>query len=152
MTLPRSFVENFVEGMAQLIADTVDGLAWDPAQQYGDDVTGLFIASMPDLPDRCAVLTPYVVAHDPTMSDSELGLQIRSRSAGADVRDAWRLGDSIANQLLGLFPVDLATGVRVNRLTWSSGASLGREPAGKRRWTWSDNYLSHVWRPSPHRT
>lgn len=147
----RTFTEDFTEGWAQLLAANIAGLAWDPAQSYPAGVTGIFIASMPATPDRCVVLTPYPISADPTLQDSTIGLQIRSRSTGPDVRDVWRLDDAVNNYLLGLFPITLPTGVRVASLRFVSGTSLGQEPAGARRWEWSTNFAATVWRPSLHR-
>lgn len=151
-TPPADYLRGFVEGFAQVLAATVDGLSWDDTLTYPDGATGIYIASMPDTPDRVAVLTPYVVSHDAAMQDSQLGLQIRLRSAGTDVRDLWGLSDAISTQLLGLWPFTLPTGIRVTTLTYTSGTSLGREDSGRRRWTWADNWHARVWRPSPHRT
>jgi hypothetical protein len=142
---------DFVEGFAQLLAAASIGLSWDPALSYTGEQTGIFIASMPPTPARCVVLTPYPIAASPTMSDSTEGLQIRTRSAAADVRDVWALNDAINNYLLGLFPIVLPNGVHVSSLMWTSGGSLGQEPSGARRWEWSSNYTATVWRPSLHR-
>lgn len=152
MTSAATFTRDLAVGFARLIADAGIGLTWDESLQYDPGDTGVFIASMPATPNRVVVVTPYPLTNDPTFSDSELGVQFRSRSAGADVRDSWALDDAINNVLLGLFPVTLPTGIRVQSLVWSSGASLGQEDGGARRWTQVSNYTANVHRPSLHRT
>lgn len=149
MTLATDFTKLYVEGFAQLLDDASIGLTFQASGEYDASETGIFIAAVPARPDRCVTLTPYQLAAKAVLSESTMGLQIRARSAGPDVRDAWSIIDSIDNVLLGLFPYTLPGGVRVESLAWSSGGSLGQDE--QHRWSWASNYRSLTHRPSLHR-
>lgn len=149
-----TFFRDFTEGFAQLLVAKVDasvGLAWQSSGKYSAGQTGIFAVAFPATPDRLVTLTPYPLTADPVMAQSEIGLQIRSRGATADPREVMAIDDAINDALLGLFPVTLPTGVAISSLAWTSGASLGQEEGGTRRWAWSSNYTANTYRPSQHR-
>lgn len=147
-----SFLTDLVEGFAQLLVANVNSaqnLAWAPTGVYPADKTGLFVAAVPPTPNRIVTLTPYPLSDDPSLSDSEIGMQIRSRSAAEDPRDVFALDDAIFDALAGNYPLDLATGIRVVTLTRSSSVSLGQDD--NRRWQWASSYPLSLHRPSLHR-
>jgi hypothetical protein len=145
-----AFTRLLVEGFAQLLDDAGTGLTWREDLAYLTGETGMYPMSLPaDQPSRAVALAPYPLTADPTLSQSEIGLQIRYRSAGDDVRDVWSMSDKVQNRLLGLFPVTLPTDVRVEALHWTSGGSLGRDDS--QRFEWGDNFTARVHRPSMHR-
>jgi hypothetical protein len=154
VTLPAEFLRHYTEGFAQLLADDPDlGLTWHPADPYDPAETGIWLAAFPADPSfeqsRAVVLTPYPLGDDAALSDSTIGLQVKTRCPGQDPRPCWSLDDAIANVLLGLYPVTLPTGVQVITLQRTSSASLGMDE--NQRWTWSSNYGTTVYRPSTHR-
>lgn len=144
-----SFLGQLVEGFAQLLAAESIGLTYNASGVYTADQTGIVAMAVPDKPNRIVVLTPYPLGDDPSLSNSTVGLQVRSRSAGQDPRDVFTLDDSIADALLGRFPLTLPTGVRVNTLVRTSATSMGMDDS--QRWGWSSNYRLTVYRPGAHR-
>lgn len=149
-SLAPAFTKAFVEGWAQLLADRAPILTWRADLAYTDSETGIWPMGLPvDSPSRAVAIAPYPLTADPALSDSDIGLQIRSRSAGQDVRDAWALDDAIQNALLGLFAITLPTGVYVSSLRWTSGGSYGQDAA--LRWEWGSNFTARVNRPSTNR-
>jgi hypothetical protein len=149
VTTALTFTNGFTVGFAQLLAAADIGLAWSDTAAYSDGDTGLWIADAPIEASRAVILMPYPLTADPTLSQSLIGLQIRSRSAAADIRDAWALDDVTQSVLLGNYPLTLPTGVRVTSLRWTSGASLGVDDAN--RWSVVSNYAADTFRPAPHR-
>lgn len=160
-----SYLTDLVEGFAQLLAAGNLGLVWSPSGVYTDGLdygqgpygsgdfgtggTAIVVMAIPQSPSRLVSLTPYLLGDNPTLSDSDAGLQIRSRSAAADPRDVFDLDDSIADFLLGNFPLLLPTGISVSTLVRSSAVSLGQDDS--KRWEWSSNYALQLHRPSLHR-
>lgn len=149
MTQTTSPLIDFTEGWAQLLAERVDGLAWQSDGAYPADVTGIFVLAMPQKPARLVTLAPTLLGGDATLSMSTVGLQVRCRSAGADPRDVMALDDSISTQMLGLFPVTLPNGVRVSLLTDVDGSPMGQDD--NQLWHWTHNWHMSVYRPSPNR-
>jgi hypothetical protein len=142
------FLTEYVEGWAQLLAteaDPAQGFAWDPAGDYADGQTGIFLHDVPTAPDRVVVLNPTPFDAHPTLTDSRVDLQIRFR-AGTDIREVWAMRNASRDVLAGRFPCRLPTGIYVSVLDFSYGTSLGREP-GTRRAEWSDVYRTRVSEP-----
>lgn len=141
---------SFSEGFAQLLAAASIGLTWSPDGLYTTGQTGIWIARVPTAPpNRVLTLTPYPLTDEPVSAMSEIGLQVRTRSAGPDPRDVFTLDDAVADALLGNFPLVLPNGIRVSTLIRSSSGSLGQDDA--HLWNWASNYTAAVNRPSPHR-
>lgn len=145
-----SFLNDLVTGVAELLADSSIGLTWQPSGAYAAGATGIFIMAVPASPNRLVTLSAFVLSDDASLSDSEIGLQIRSRSAGADPRDVYTLDDSIAGVLLGNYPLTLPTGIRIVTLIRSSATPLGQDD--RQRFEWASSYTLQVHRPSTHRT
>lgn len=146
---PVSFLGQLTEGFAQLLADANIGLSYTANGVYPAGQTGIYIMAVPVTPDRVVTLTPYPSGDDPTLSNSTIGLQIRSRSAGADPRDVMSIDDAVADVLLGNFPLILPTGITVTSLTRGSGVSMGQDDS--KRWSWASSYHLGVHRPGLHR-
>jgi len=144
-----SFTTDVGEGFAQLLAAGVSGLAWQTSGTYATNVTGIYIAVVPPNPDRIVTLTVYGLGDDATYADSSAGLQVRTRSAGQDPRDAYTLDDAIADVLLGRYPLTLPNGIHVQTLMRTSSTPLGEDD--NQRWEHSSNYGLELYRPGTHR-
>lgn len=139
------------KGVAELLATAVPSLTWRAdGSVYQAGETAVVIGKMPASPDRCVALTPYPLSDDPALSDSTVGLQVRCRGERGSTVDASDLDDLIADQILGLYPVDLTGGIRVTTLMRRSGVPLGVDDENRPEQT--SNYELGVWRPSVHRT
>lgn len=143
------FLQLFVEGWAQYIDAADIGVKWRPSAPYEPSEVGIGLMSFPTGLTKAVALTPYPLTDDPALSDSEIGLQVKTRSAGTDPRDVWALDDAIANLLLGLYPTDLPSGIRITTLQRGPSGSLGQDE--NQRWIWSSNYPCGLYRPSTHR-
>jgi hypothetical protein len=143
------FTSDLTAGVAQLLA-AANVASWSPSAAYASGVTGIVVGKMPPSPDAAVALMTYAVSDDPTLSDSVTGLQVMTRTGGADPTTTNDLSDAIFDQLHGLSGVTLSTGVRVVMCERRSGVSLGQDDL--KRWVRSDNYYATCWRPSPHRT
>ncbi len=141
------FETNLLTGLAQLLAAANLG-TWNPSGVYTSAQTGIVFDTIPQSPDNIITLTDYAVSDDPTLSDSVIGVQVRTRCAGADPRPVKDLDGAIFNALHGLESVDLG-GVHVVSLVRRSGVSLGID--ANNRWMRASNYYATVWRPSPNR-
>ncbi len=142
-----SFLTDFVEGFAELLAGAGLGLTY--ADTYTANQTGIGLMNFPLLATNSVALAPYPLTDDPLQNMSMVGLQIKSRTTGQDPRAVWALDDTIADYLLGNYPITLPTGVRVVSLYRGSSASLGQDDA--QRWNWVSNYPCNCFRPSLHR-
>ena len=147
-----SFDTDVIEGFAQLLVADVDpaqNLDWQPEGVYDPGKTGIYALAVPPLPNRIVTLATYGLGDDPVYADSDVGLQIRTRSAGEDPRDVQDLDEAIADVLVGRFPMTLPTGIRVQTLIRSSSTSLGQD--ANKRWMRVSNYPLSLHHPAPHR-
>lgn len=142
-----------LEGVALLLAAEVDpswSLAWVTTGEYATDQTGIYAFLVPAVPNRIVTLSSYGLGDDAVYADTTTGLQVRTRSAGQDPRDATDLDAAIADVLLGRYPFDLATGVHIQTAQRTSGpTSLGQDD--NLRWEFSSNYSLGLHRPGTHR-
>jgi hypothetical protein len=106
--------------------------------------------TVPASPDRVITLTDYVVADDPTLSDSVIGVQVRTRWGGQDPRPVKDLDGAIFDALHGLEGVTLTGGIHIVSCFRRSGTSMGQD--ANNRWGRSSNYYATVHRPSTNRT
>jgi hypothetical protein len=136
-------------GVAQLLSVANLG-TWRDTGIYTAAETGIVFDVIPVAPDNVITLTDYIVSDDPTLSDSVIGVQVRTRCAGQDPRPVKDLDGAIFNVLHGLESVTLTGGVHVVSLVRRSGASLGQD--ANNRWMRSSNYYATVWRPSANRS
>lgn len=144
-----TFTRELVDGMAVLLAGAGINLTWRSTGAYSASETAIVVGGLPQSPDRAVGLTPYPLGDDAVFSDSDCGLQIRSRVATPDLRDVFDLDDAIADVLLGRFPFTLTTGVVVQTLVRTSAVSLGRDD--NLRAEWSSNYTLGLHRPGQFR-
>lgn len=144
-----SFTTDLLTGAAELLADAGIGLTWRATGAYQTGETGIILRAMPPVPDRIVTLSAYDLSDDPTLSDSQKGLQVRSRSGDPDPTDVDSIDDAVADVLLGNYPLTLPTGIRITTLIRSSGVSLGQDDT--KRWSTVSNYTLGLWRPSTHR-
>lgn len=110
----------------------------------------VFIGRYPDTPDICAALATYATGGDePTLSSSRLMLQVRTRGTVTDHTAGDNLDDAIAQQLMGRFPMTLASGLRIEIITRASSAPIGLDSAGRMERT--TNYAVQIHDPGPYR-
>jgi hypothetical protein len=144
------FEVQLLTGIAHLLADANLG-TWRDTGVYTAAETGIVFATVPATPDQVITLTPYGVSDDPTLSDSVIGVQVRTRWAGQDPRPVMDLDGSIFNVLHGLEGVTLTGGVRVVSCFRRIGPiSMGIDT--NNRWMWSSSYYATVHRPSQNRS
>jgi len=136
-------------GIAQLLATAGLG-TWRDTGVYAAAETGIVFDTVPASPDRVITLTDYVISDDPTLSDSVIGVQVRTRWGGQDPRPVKDLDGSIFDALHGLEGVDLVGGVHVVSMFRRSGTSMGQD--ANSRWGRSSNYYATVHRPSTNRS
>lgn len=142
------FETDLLTGIAQLLATTSLGV-WRATGIYTAAETGIVFDTVPATPDRVITLSDYTVSDDPTLSDSVIGVQVRTRWGGQDPRPVKDLDGGIFNALHGLEGVTLTGGVRVVSMFRRSGTSLGQD--ANNRWGRSSNFYATVHRPSTNR-
>ena len=143
------FESDLLTGVAQLLAAANLG-TWRDSGIYTAAETGIVFDVIPVSPDNIVTLTDYAVSDDPTLSDSVIGVQVRTRLGGQDPRPVKDLDGAIFNVLHGLESVTLTGGVHIVSMVRRSGASLGQD--ANNRWMRSSNYYATVWRPSGNRS
>lgn len=136
-----------LDGLGQLLEDSGVGV-WSTSGGYADSDVAIVLTNPPPSPDRAVALIPYPVDDDPTLSDSTVGIQVRTRGT-ADPTVAADLDDDVFDALQNLAGTDVG-GVRVTGVRRVSGVSLGEDKNG--RYERTSNYYFRIWRPSPHRT
>lgn len=145
--LAADFDNLLLAGIAQLLA-TNHVAQYSATGAYNAGDTAITIQKLPADPDNAIALTTYPVSDDPTLSDSVIGLQVKTRTAGADPRPTNTLAGLAYNALHGLQAV-LPSGVTVVLCTRQSGSALGQDD--RDRSIRVDNYYLQVWRPAPNR-
>jgi hypothetical protein len=126
---------------------------WNTSRVYATAETGIVLGYIPQSPDRIITLTTYGVADDPSLSDSVIGLQVRTRWGGQDPRLVQDLDDLIFTFLHGKRNWTVgsgATAVTIVQCLSQSAVSLGQD--ANNRWSFSHNYYLDLWRPSTNRT
>lgn len=138
-TTAASFLTDYTEGFAQLIAARVDpalAVTWRVGSYTAGEL-GIYLARVPTTPDRVITLTPIPTGAGSVLSGADVLLQTRYR-AGPDVRDVWAIRDAVRAALTGAFPIRLPTGVYVSTLEFAYGGSLGMDD--NQRFEWADNW------------
>lgn len=143
------FETDLLTGLAQFIAGAAIG-TWRANGAYTANETAIVIDTIPATPDRVITLSDYPVSDDPTLSDSVIGVQVRTRWGGQDPRPTKDLDSSIFALLHGMPAINLVGGVHVVSCFRRSGASLGED--ANSRWMRSSNYYLTVHRPSTNRS
>lgn len=136
-------------GLIRHLAD-LELCAWSPTGVYPAAAAGAFLVTVPNLPDRALTLSPYQVLDDPDQAMSTIGVQVRTRWAGADPRATLNYAGAIFDALHGLGPVVLPGGVSISQCLRRSSTPMGQD--GSKRWSWADNYYVDVDRPSSNRS
>ncbi len=95
------------------------------------------VGATPDVPRDLITLTSYPVLVATEPNDSVLGLQVRTRTEGRDVRRTTELDGKVLGVLHGLRGVVLS-GYRITQILFQSGAIMGQD--GSERWGRSANY------------
>lgn len=143
-----SFSESVFSGVAQLLADAGIG-EYSSSGLFAADAVAIVDKVLPASPDNAVALAQYPVSDSPSLSDSVIGLQVRTRAAGDDSRPVDEIADAIFDQLHGLADKTLAGGVRIVFSERRSGLAAAKD--AQHRWDRTDNYYLTVWRPSLHR-
>ena len=144
-----SFTGNLLKGVATYLAAGGVGV-YQPNGTYpaGTD-SAIFLGDMPGSPDRLIVLTAYPVDDAPALSDSTVGLQVRTRGVPSSAGSVDTLDDAVFDRLHGVHGLTVG-GVRIVQAHRRSGASMGID--GNRRHGRTSNYYLTVHRPSQHRS
>lgn len=142
------YTTDLLTGLAQHLAANGIG-TWSTAGTYSATQTGIVLRVVPQSPDAVIVLSDYSITDDPSLSDTVTGVQIRTRTAGADPRSTDDLADRIFDLLHGVTGLVLGT-VKTQAITRESYLPGGRDANERHERT--DNYYVQTWRPSPHRT
>lgn len=144
-----SFTGDVLTGLAQYLADGGVG-TYLPSGAYppGSDAP-IFIADMPGTPDRLIVLTAYPVDDSPSLSDSTVGVQVRTRGAASSAASVDDLDDAVFDRLHGARGIT-AGAVRIVQVHRRSGAPMGID--GNRRHGRTSNFYVTAHRTSPHRS
>lgn len=140
---------DFLVGLAVYLQTAGIG-TWNTSGVYTSTQTGIVLGTVPQTPDRVITLTAYGVADDPSLSDSVMGLQVRSRWGGQDPRPTDDLADSIFTLLHGLTHVTLSTGIKIVECLRISAITLGQDE--NLRWCHVQNFHVTIHRPSTNRT
>ncbi|MEV4053038.1 minor capsid protein [Amycolatopsis sp. NPDC049688] len=143
-----SFTGDLLDGYAALIAAAGIGTVRSDGSAYQASETAITFGAMPSEPDRAITLTAYPVRDDPSLSDSVVGLQVRTRG-GSDPHDVEGLADALFD-LLHHPQAHTVGAIRVVQALRNSGGPLGRDE--NNRWERSDNYYVTVNRPTANRT
>jgi hypothetical protein len=126
---------------------------WNASGVYTTAQTGIVLFKLPEAPDSVITLSTYPVSDDPSLSDSTIGLQVRTRWGGRNPTLVTDLDDLIFAYLQGKTNWTVGAGadaVTVVQCLHQSGASLGQD--ANNRWAFSHNYQLTLWRPSTNRT
>lgn len=142
------FETDLLTGIAQLLATASIG-TWRATGVYTASETGIVLDNVPATPDRIITLSDYTVSDDSTLSDSVIGVQVRTRWVGQNPSLVKDLDGLIFDLLHGMPSKTLVGGVHVVSCFRNSGASLGQD--ANTRWMRSSNYYLTVHRPSTNR-
>lgn len=140
---------DLIQGFAQLVADAGIGFTWHASAGYTASEFGIYRVRIPTDADNALVISPYPLTADPTRPENETGIQFYLRTADPSVGVHWDLRDALDNVLLGNFPLDLPTGLRVTVLTFTSGTLPALDD--NQRWVSIANHTARHQRPSAHR-
>lgn len=148
MTIPVGTFSNLLTGLATAL-QTANLGTYSTSTAYTALQTGIVLGTFPDKPDRVICLTAYMVDDDPGLSDSVIGVQVRTRWNGADKRGVDDLDDAVFDLLHGMCNKTLTGGVHVVQCLRNSATTLGQDE--NERWCNSANYYVTVHRPSANR-
>lgn len=141
-----SFTGDLMAGLAGYLAAEGVG-TYRATGVYTSGEVGIVFDVVPASPAQLVVLTPYAASDDPTLSDSEVSLQIRVRGT-TDPRTAYDLDDRAFDAMQNLPRTEMG-GVTVVGVWRTSGAYLGVD--GNARHERTSNYRLLVHRPSDNR-
>lgn len=141
-----SFTGDLMAGLAGFLAGHGVG-TYRSTGVYAAGEVAIVYDVVPATPDQVVVVTPYAGFDSPTLSDSEISLQIRVRGT-KDPRTAYELDDKAFDAMQNL-PRTVLGGVTVVAAWRTSGAYLGVD--GNARHERTSNYRLLVHRPSANR-
>jgi hypothetical protein len=142
-----SFTSDLLVGVAQRLHTAGIGV-YDADGGYSDSDVAIVFRAFGQAPDRQIALTTYGVDDNFALSDSVVGLQVRTRGTkDPTVVDA--IDDAIFNNLHGAWSATLGS-VQVVSVARTSATPFGAD--GNGRWERVSNYYLTTHRPSPNRT
>lgn len=140
-----SWTTDLLAGLAQHIADAGLG-TYRPTGAYTAGETAIVVGTVPPVPDRVIVLTPYNNARPRGLADTAVSVQVRVRGPAGDSRSAATLLDPVHELLDGARDLTLG-GVRVVQILHSSGpAPIGLDANNRPELT--DNFVVQAERPT----
>lgn len=142
------WTSRLAHGLATYLAEHHIG-TYRPDGAYGENETGIVIATVPARPSRVVALTPYPVTDVLDQADSVLGLQVRCRSSEPDPREALDLADSVFDLLAGATHLDF-DGVIIHLIKRTASGPMGRDENG--RYEHADTYQLTAHHPTRHRS
>jgi len=144
MTDPNSLL---IAEAAGLLSAAGIGL-WNPDGAYhpNPDRPVIIDSAMPASPDSVIVLTVYPISAGAGDEDDMVGLQVRTRAAGARP-DTVRAIDRDVFEILQNRQGSIGQ-VPITRCLAQSSAPLGQDDS--KRWEWSTNYYVTLPRATPH--
>lgn len=151
-TIEETFTSLLVTGVAQLLDDAVTEFKWSLDGEYQPTDTGIGVMRFPVACPRALAIAPYPLSAHPTLAQSKVGVQIKSRSGGSDPFDVFLMDDQVQKALLGRFPLRLSVGseqLRIASLVWTSGGSLGFDENDRPEWV--SNFTANIHRPGTYR-
>lgn len=149
--MTAGFQTNLLAGIATALQTASLG-TYNASGVYTTAQTGIVLFKMPEAPDRIITLTTYPVSDHPSLSDSVIGLQVRTRWGGINPTLVTDLDDGIFAFLHGKENWTVgsgATAVFIVRCDSQSAVSLGQD--ANNRWSFSHNYYLATHRPSTNR-
>jgi len=140
-----SWTTDLVAGLAQHIADAGLG-TYRPTGAYTAGETGIVLGTVPPVPDRVIVLTPYAATRPLGLADTSVSVQVRVRGPAGDSRAASAVLDPVHELLDGARGLVLG-GVRVVQILHASGpAPIGLDSSNRPELT--DNFVVQAERPT----
>lgn len=150
--------ELFLTGWSLHLAANGVG-TWRPDDTpYLADEIAIIHGSVPAEPDQVITLTAYGVTDDPSLSDTTLGLQVKTRGARQSIHSAGNISDDIFQLLHAAHdfrlpapaPLTAADGVWVVQCLRRSAVTGGKDD--NQRWSYIQNFYVDVHQPSTNRT
>lgn len=89
------FTDDLLTGLALDLDSAGIGVYHLDGAAYTADQTGIVLGYFPDQPDNIISLTAYGVDDSPTLSDDTIGVQVKTRRAGAHPRPGMNLADQV---------------------------------------------------------
>jgi hypothetical protein len=128
------FVSKLMVGLAEML-DTLSIGTWTASSVYDDDDAPIItLDRLPDSPDQVVCLSDYRVSANGRLTDSVIGVQVRTRAPVSTPSAARDLADAVLNVWHGAAHLTLGTSpnvVSVSQILFQSAAPLGPDQRGR---------------------